>query len=188
MRDAFIAVGVCWICALWWMGHEKGIKLQFMCRCGRRQAQRHRGGGKHSSHPKLPKEGEPRGIPPAQTRSPSTYFAARHRPTHSNMLRSLLASARPLLTRFRATTLSHTHFHRHPNHAVALPQVQIPALARGMKVRSSVKVMCGGCSVVRRRGRLYIVCSRNPKHKQVCFILYSMLHFVSCLMLEQRQG
>ncbi|EDR15583.1 uncharacterized protein LACBIDRAFT_243094 [Laccaria bicolor S238N-H82] len=36
-----------------------------------------------------------------------------------------------------------------------------------MKVRSSVKVMCDGCSVVRRKGRVYVVCSKNPKHKQV---------------------
>nr|BAC75956.1 mitochondrial ribosomal protein L36 [Coprinopsis cinerea] len=35
-----------------------------------------------------------------------------------------------------------------------------------MKVRASVKVMCDGCSVVRRKGRVYVVCSRNPKHKQ----------------------
>ena len=38
---------------------------------------------------------------------------------------------------------------------------------RGMKVRSSVKRFCDGCSVVRRKGRVYIVCSKNPKHKQV---------------------
>lgn len=36
-----------------------------------------------------------------------------------------------------------------------------------MKVRSSVKKFCDGCSVVRRKGRLYVICSRNPKHKQV---------------------
>ncbi|TXT12893.1 hypothetical protein VHUM_01294 [Vanrija humicola] len=38
---------------------------------------------------------------------------------------------------------------------------------RGMKVRSSVKKFCDGCAVVRRKGRIYIVCSKNPKHKQV---------------------
>ncbi|KAG2751972.1 hypothetical protein P692DRAFT_20661429, partial [Suillus brevipes Sb2] len=43
----------------------------------------------------------------------------------------------------------------------------IPSMARGMKVRSSVKVMCDGCSVVKRKGRVYVVCSKNPKHKQV---------------------
>ncbi|KAJ7092705.1 ribosomal protein L36-domain-containing protein [Mycena epipterygia] len=37
-----------------------------------------------------------------------------------------------------------------------------------MKVRASIKTMCEGCSVVRRKGRLYIICSKNPKHKQVC--------------------
>lgn len=36
-----------------------------------------------------------------------------------------------------------------------------------MKVRSSVKKFCDGCSVVRRKGRLYIICSKDPKHKQV---------------------
>ena len=41
--------------------------------------------------------------------------------------------------------------------------------SRGMKVRSSVKVMCDGCSLVKRKGRLYVICSRNPKHKQVRF-------------------
>ncbi|MGD9841105.1 MAG: 50S ribosomal protein L36 [Candidatus Bipolaricaulis sp.] len=34
-----------------------------------------------------------------------------------------------------------------------------------MKVRSSVKKMCEQCRVIRREGRLWVVC-RNPKHKQ----------------------
>ncbi|MFC1595015.1 50S ribosomal protein L36 [Patescibacteria group bacterium] len=34
-----------------------------------------------------------------------------------------------------------------------------------MKVRASVKIMCKKCKMVRRKGRLYIICS-NPKHKQ----------------------
>ncbi|MFA4844413.1 MAG: 50S ribosomal protein L36 [Candidatus Margulisiibacteriota bacterium] len=34
-----------------------------------------------------------------------------------------------------------------------------------MKVRSSVKKICVKCIVVRRRGRVYILCE-NPKHKQ----------------------
>ncbi len=34
-----------------------------------------------------------------------------------------------------------------------------------MKVRSSVKKMCDNCKVVRRKGRVRIICS-NPKHKQ----------------------
>lgn len=35
-----------------------------------------------------------------------------------------------------------------------------------MKVRSSVKKMCEFCRTVKRRGRVYVLCSANPKHKQ----------------------
>ncbi|MAZ40919.1 50S ribosomal protein L36 [bacterium] len=34
-----------------------------------------------------------------------------------------------------------------------------------MKVRASVKKMCMNCKLVRRSGRLYVLCT-NPKHKQ----------------------
>jgi len=53
----------------------------------------------------------------------------------------------------------------------AAPRVTVPpsmpAMARGMKVRSSVKKLCNYCAIVRRKGRLYVICSRNAKHKQV---------------------
>ncbi|MBS3903564.1 MAG: 50S ribosomal protein L36 [Anaplasmataceae bacterium] len=35
-----------------------------------------------------------------------------------------------------------------------------------MKVASSIKKRCLNCKQVRRGGRLYIVCKKNPKHKQ----------------------
>ncbi|HEY9871863.1 MAG: 50S ribosomal protein L36 [Cyanobacteria bacterium CRU_2_1] len=34
-----------------------------------------------------------------------------------------------------------------------------------MKVRASVRKMCEKCRVIRRRGRVMVICS-NPKHKQ----------------------
>jgi large subunit ribosomal protein L36 len=34
-----------------------------------------------------------------------------------------------------------------------------------MKVRASVKKFCDKCKIVRRQGRVYVICS-NPKHKQ----------------------
>ncbi|RJQ37423.1 50S ribosomal protein L36 [Candidatus Parcubacteria bacterium] len=34
-----------------------------------------------------------------------------------------------------------------------------------MKVRASVKRLCTRCKIVRRRGRLFVICT-NPKHKQ----------------------
>ena len=35
-----------------------------------------------------------------------------------------------------------------------------------MKVRTSVKPVCEGCSVVKRTGVVYIICKKNPRHKQ----------------------
>ena len=34
-----------------------------------------------------------------------------------------------------------------------------------MKVRSSVKKICPKCKIVKRKGRVYVICE-NPKHKQ----------------------
>lgn len=34
-----------------------------------------------------------------------------------------------------------------------------------MKVRSSVKKMCDKCKVIKRKGKIKIICV-NPKHKQ----------------------
>ena len=51
-----------------------------------------------------------------------------------------------------------------------------PALARDhtkrservsiMKVRASVKRVCENCKIVRRKGKTYVICSANPRHKQ----------------------
>ncbi|MBD3238227.1 MAG: 50S ribosomal protein L36 [Candidatus Moranbacteria bacterium] len=35
-----------------------------------------------------------------------------------------------------------------------------------MKVRSSVKTICRDCKIVRRGKRVYVICKKNPKHKQ----------------------
>ncbi|KAI7865337.1 ribosomal protein L36-domain-containing protein [Spinellus fusiger] len=54
--------------------------------------------------------------------------------------------------------------------AVLLQHQTVPSplltLVRTMKVRSSVKKLCDGCSTVRRRGKLFVTCSKNKKHKQ----------------------
>ena len=34
-----------------------------------------------------------------------------------------------------------------------------------MKVRATVKKICKNCKIVRRKGRVYVICE-NPKHKQ----------------------
>jgi len=35
-----------------------------------------------------------------------------------------------------------------------------------MKVRSSVKKICKSCKIIRRKSRVYVICKKNPKHKQ----------------------
>ncbi len=82
------------------------------------------------------------------------------------MIQRALFSARALLSRARLSQSQIIHPHHHVSIAPPLPG-RTPALARSMKVRSSVKIMCDGCSVVRRKGRVYILCAKNPRHKQV---------------------
>ncbi|CAL5219583.1 g1443 [Coccomyxa viridis] len=35
-----------------------------------------------------------------------------------------------------------------------------------MRVRSAVKRLCDACRIVKRRGRVFVICKSNPKHKQ----------------------
>ena len=35
-----------------------------------------------------------------------------------------------------------------------------------MKVKASVKPICENCKVVKRKGKIRIICSKDPKHKQ----------------------
>ncbi|MCH2179874.1 MAG: type B 50S ribosomal protein L36 [Mariniblastus sp.] len=35
-----------------------------------------------------------------------------------------------------------------------------------MKVRASVKKICPNCQIVRRKGRVYVICKTNPRCKQ----------------------
>ncbi len=35
-----------------------------------------------------------------------------------------------------------------------------------MKIRASVRRICENCKIVRREGKVYVICSSNPKHKQ----------------------
>ncbi len=35
-----------------------------------------------------------------------------------------------------------------------------------MKVRASVKRVCRDCKLVKRKGRLYVICPTEPRHKQ----------------------
>lgn len=39
-------------------------------------------------------------------------------------------------------------------------------LSRGFKSKSAVKKFCKDCYIVRRKGRVYVYCKSNGKHKQ----------------------
>ncbi|KAJ9479398.1 54S ribosomal protein RTC6, mitochondrial [Pseudozyma hubeiensis] len=96
-------------------------------------------------------------LAPAQTRLCSS--------ASSSCLSTLLKTA-PTSTSLNASSAATTRFSTptlsQASSAVSSAQQQ----QRGMKVRSSVKKFCDGCSVVRRKGRLYVICSKDPKHKQ----------------------
>ncbi|MHA7840512.1 MAG: 50S ribosomal protein L36 [Gammaproteobacteria bacterium] len=36
-----------------------------------------------------------------------------------------------------------------------------------MKVRASVKRICRNCKIIRRHGKVRVICNSDPKHKQV---------------------
>ncbi|MCH7551825.1 50S ribosomal protein L36 [Patescibacteria group bacterium] len=35
-----------------------------------------------------------------------------------------------------------------------------------MKVHSAIKKICKDCTIVKRKQKLYVICKKNPKHKQ----------------------
>ena len=35
-----------------------------------------------------------------------------------------------------------------------------------MRVRTSVKALCRNCKVVRRKGVVRVICTKDPRHKQ----------------------
>ncbi|WP_227429897.1 50S ribosomal protein L36 [Psychrobacter sp. I-STPA6b] len=35
-----------------------------------------------------------------------------------------------------------------------------------MKVQASVKKICGSCKVIRRKGKVHVICKSEPRHKQ----------------------
>lgn len=90
-------------------------------------------------------------------------------PYHSIIFRccSTLSHSSSITARFANTTKSSFDKQQAIQRSTSLPIDPHAHQERGMKVRSAVKRFCEGCSVVRRKGRLYVICSKDPKHKQV---------------------
>ncbi|PRT52752.1 54S ribosomal protein RTC6, mitochondrial [Wickerhamiella sorbophila] len=93
----------------------------------------------------------------------SNYFAFQRGslPTISNpplMLNLLLSASKRALVRPPVKHLFAAPMRAQPT-SLAVP-------SRGMKVGASVKKYCAHCYIVRRKGRVYVYCKSNPKHKQ----------------------
>ncbi|NXD21825.1 RM36 protein, partial [Spelaeornis formosus] len=54
---------------------------------------------------------------------------------------------------------------RAPRGLLAVPPAGPPLLA-GLKTKTALRRRCKDCYIVRRRGRLYVCCKSNPRHKQ----------------------
>lgn len=65
--------------------------------------------------------------------------------------------------RLRAPSLIAPSRSRPPADTAPLPPL---APAAGSQVRSAIKKLCEACRIVKRKGRLYVVCDKVPKHKQ----------------------
>ncbi|HIA39020.1 MAG: 50S ribosomal protein L36 [Planctomycetes bacterium] len=35
-----------------------------------------------------------------------------------------------------------------------------------MKVSASVRRICNNCKIIKRHGKVFVICSRDPRHKQ----------------------
>ncbi|KAF1841700.1 uncharacterized protein K460DRAFT_344789 [Cucurbitaria berberidis CBS 394.84] len=93
-----------------------------------------------------------------------TSLRIRSRHIHTPTCSCLRPSLQTLRTYAQENTRTSDLVSRFSGLSVNGPRQQ----TRGMKVRSSVKKLCDGCKSVRRKkGRyVYIICSKNPKHKQ----------------------
>lgn len=73
----------------------------------------------------------------------------------TSVVRNTLGSMRPAV--YRGTAISNSVFG-------ATTSLFTPI--RTFKVRTSVKKFCKDCYMVRRKGRVYVYCKSNGKHKQ----------------------
>ncbi|BAO41639.1 54S ribosomal protein YPL183W-A [Kluyveromyces marxianus] len=71
----------------------------------------------------------------------------------NSMLSSLTRISRPMMKNFNGLSFQ------------TLGLIN-PPLSRGFKVRTAIKKFCNDCYMVRRKGRVYVYCKSNKKHKQ----------------------
>lgn len=60
----------------------------------------------------------------------------------------------------------HTCSHEHSHSKIHMPSSFLTTMTRTYKIRTAVKKFCADCYIARRKGRVYVLCKSNPKHKQ----------------------
>ncbi|KAG7500161.1 39S ribosomal protein L36, mitochondrial [Solea senegalensis] len=73
------------------------------------------------------------------------------------------------ISRLNLTSSPAAHVYRCLFTLTAAPRTLLPSPgtpAAGMKTKSALKKRCKDCFFVRRRGRLFVFCKTNPRHKQ----------------------
>ncbi|XP_054974123.1 39S ribosomal protein L36, mitochondrial [Sorex araneus] len=77
-----------------------------------------------------------------------------------------MAFARTLLTALRPLLQAGVQAPALPCPALPCPALPCPAPAQAFKTKGVLRKRCRDCCLVKRRGRWYIYCKSNPRHKQ----------------------
>lgn len=60
----------------------------------------------------------------------------------------------------------HVCNHEHVHSNINMQHSFMNNVSRSYKIRTAVKKFCSECYIARRKGRVYVLCKANPKHKQ----------------------
>ncbi|CAX44716.1 60S L36 ribosomal protein, mitochondrial precursor, putative [Candida dubliniensis CD36] len=82
--------------------------------------------------------------------------------SHINMI----SITKVISQQFKSTNITNNLFNATPKIISPITSGSLYQPIRGFKVRTSVKCMCKDCYLVKRKGRVYVYCKSNGKHKQ----------------------
>ena len=135
---------------------------------------------------------------PAATRTLSTLLFKPNHPSNCNChscsadITSTLPPLKPSTPTAPTRSLSLLATSHLPHSVLAhrIDQTTPTTAQRGMKVRSAIKVYCNGCNIIRRKETVFVICSKDPKHKQVSSRVSFPLTLAHCSLrwCVQRQG
>lgn len=78
----------------------------------------------------------------------------------------MLSLTKVISQRFSSTNVTRSLFNATPKIINPITAGSLYQPIRSFKVRTSVKKFCKDCYLVKRKGRVYVYCKSNGKHKQ----------------------